>query len=62
MNDVRTDERDDDPSFGARARAWRRFERDLGEWLATPAGRFARWRARRAVAAPDAVVGEPPRG
>jgi hypothetical protein len=62
MDDVRTDERDDSPGFGARARAWRRFERDLGEWLDSPAGRFAQWRAQQAVGAPAAVAGEPPRG
>jgi hypothetical protein len=37
------------PTFGARARALKRFERDLTDWLATAEGRFAAWDARRAV-------------
>ena len=37
------------PAFGSRARVIKRFERDLGEWLATAEGRFAKWDARRAV-------------
>jgi hypothetical protein len=39
------------PEYGARARRWRRFERDLREWLETPDGRFATWRARSALPA-----------
>lgn len=34
------------PLHGARARAFARFERDLHEWLDSPAGRFAVWQAR----------------
>jgi hypothetical protein len=45
------EEREDFPAVGARARALKRFERDLHAWLATPAGRFAEWDARRAVSA-----------
>jgi hypothetical protein len=37
------------PAFGSRARCMKRFERDLGAWLATPEGRFAAWDARRAL-------------
>ncbi len=37
------------PAFGARARVWGRFERDLQDWLATPEGRFAAWRAAATV-------------
>jgi hypothetical protein len=37
------------PAFGSRARFMKRFERDLGAWLATPEGRFAAWDARRAL-------------
>ncbi len=39
------------PSCGFRARRWARFERDLEQWLETPAGRFAHWRAAQAVTA-----------
>jgi hypothetical protein len=45
------EEREDFPAVGARARAFKRFERDLESWLATAEGRFAIWRARRAVSA-----------
>lgn len=37
------------PAFGARARTFKRFERDLAAWLATAEGRFAAWCARRAA-------------
>jgi hypothetical protein len=37
------------PEFGARARAIKRFERDLADWLANPEGRFAVWSAREAL-------------
>jgi hypothetical protein len=43
------EEREDFPVVGARARAFKRFERDLGAWLSTAEGRFAAWNARRAV-------------
>ena len=39
------------PEYGARARRWNRFERDLRAWLETPEGRFAEWRARAATTA-----------
>jgi hypothetical protein len=39
------------PAAGSRARAIKRFERDLQAWLATAEGRFAEWSARRAVGA-----------
>jgi hypothetical protein len=45
------EERKDFPAAGARARAFKRFERDLDAWLATAEGRFATWEARRAVSA-----------
>jgi hypothetical protein len=35
------------PRAGVRARRWQRFERDLRDWLETPEGRFASWRAQR---------------
>ena len=56
MRDVREGEPETwFPEYGARARRWNRFERDLREWLGTPEGRFAEWRARAAtaVAAPE---------
>jgi hypothetical protein len=46
MHEVRTSDREDFPRYGARARRWDRFERDLREWLETAEGRFAAWRAR----------------
>jgi len=48
MQSVRYAETELFPRYGARARAWMRFERDLGAWLETPEGRFAAWRAARA--------------
>jgi hypothetical protein len=45
MREVRTNEAEAFPRYGARARAWRRFEDDLRAWLETPEGRFATWRA-----------------
>lgn len=56
MRDVRTDEPATEaglfPLYGARARVWGRFDRDLRAWLDTPEGRFAAWRAAAATAAP----------
>lgn len=43
------EERADFPRTGVRARRWYRFERDLRDWLVTPAGRFAAWDAARMV-------------
>jgi hypothetical protein len=51
-------EREEFPAVGARARAFRRFERDLHAWLATPDGRFAAWSAQQAVSG-GAVGAEP---
>jgi hypothetical protein len=45
------EEREDFPVAGSRARAFKRFERDLAAWLASADGRFAEWDARRAVSA-----------
>jgi hypothetical protein len=45
MRDMRRAETEEFPSYGARARTWTRFERDLQTWLATPEGRVAVWRA-----------------
>lgn len=45
----------DFPRAGVRARRWYRFERDLRDWLATPAGRFAAWDAGRVVGAERAA-------
>ena len=43
------EERGDFPAAGSRARAFKRFERDLQCWLDTAEGRFASWSARRDV-------------
>lgn len=45
------EERQDFPLAGARARRFKRFERDLADWLHTPEGRFALWSARRRLRA-----------
>lgn len=37
------------PVAGYRARRWNRFERELREWMVSPEGRFAEWRAHEAV-------------
>jgi hypothetical protein len=50
MRDMRTSEIEVFPAYGARARVWGRFERDLREWMETPEGRFARWHAGIVVA------------
>jgi hypothetical protein len=47
---VPIEEREEEfPQVGSRARRFKRFERDLHAWLATPEGRFAAWWARRQV-------------
>ena len=43
------EERQDFPLVGARARAFKRFERDLELWLATSEGRFAVWYAQAVI-------------
>jgi hypothetical protein len=43
------EEREDFPAAGARARAFKRFERDFAAWLGTAEGRFAEWNACRAL-------------
>ena len=48
------EERGDFPAAGSRARAFKRFERDLHSWLDTAEGRFAEWSAARAVGAEPA--------
>jgi hypothetical protein len=48
------EERGDFPAAGSRARAFKRFERDLNAWLGSAEGRFAEWSARRAVGAEPA--------
>ena len=48
------EERQDFPLVGARARQFKRFERDLAAWLETADGRFAMWSARSAVGAEPA--------
>ena len=52
MREMRQSETEMFPEYGARARCWVRFERDLREWLETPDGRFATWRAAAATAGP----------
>lgn len=49
MHDMRTGDGEGFPEFGARARIWRRFEEAFCAWLETPEGRFAEWRAQRAL-------------
>jgi hypothetical protein len=51
---VPIEEREDFPHVGARARQFKRFERDLHRWLQTPEGRFATWHARRVVGEAEA--------
>ena len=46
---MQQEERDTFPAVGARARALKRFERDLHAWLESPGGRFAQWDAQRAL-------------
>jgi hypothetical protein len=48
------------PHAGARARTWRRFERDLAAWLESPQGRFALWQAAadRAAAGSDTAASQ----
>jgi hypothetical protein len=60
---VPVEEREHFPAAGARARRFKRFERDLQAWLATPEGRFAAWRARRSVSVqlPRVTVPSAPR-
>jgi hypothetical protein len=48
---VPDEERQDFPLVGARARQFKRFERDLADWLDTAEGRFALWSARRRLRA-----------
>ena len=45
------EERQDFPLVGARARQFKRFERDLADWLHTAEGRFAVWSARQRLGA-----------
>jgi hypothetical protein len=52
MREMRTNGIEAFPRYGARARVWGRFERDLWEWLETPEGRFARWGPRSSSPAP----------
>jgi hypothetical protein len=47
------EERQDFPLVGARARQFKRFERDLADWLETAEGRFALWYARSMIDAGD---------
>jgi hypothetical protein len=51
MESMPDEERQDFPAVGARARAFRRFERDLEAWLETAEGRFAVWYARASIEA-----------
>ena len=47
------EERQEFPLVGARARQFKRFERDLEDWLQTSEGRFALWYARAVIDAGD---------
>lgn len=51
MKAMPNEEQQDFPAVGSRARAFKRFERDLEAWLATAEGRFAVWYARAAIEA-----------
>jgi hypothetical protein len=51
------EERQDFPAVGARARAFKRFERELQAWLETAEGRFAAWYARETIAADERAPG-----
>lgn len=51
MHQMRKGDHGEFPQFGARARAWYRFECELTRWLESPDGRFAQWRAQQAVTA-----------
>lgn len=51
MQREQTPTHDGIPACGFRARRWARFERDLEDWLSTPEGRFAQWRAVHAIVA-----------
>ena len=53
MVSMHDEERQDFPAAGARARAFKRFERDLEAWLETAEGRFAVWYARAAIEAAE---------
>jgi hypothetical protein len=55
MEPMPDEERQDFPAVGARARAFKRFERDLEAWLETAEGRFAVWYARAAIEAHEHV-------
>lgn len=59
MREMRTHETEDFPRYGARARTWARFERDLRDWLESPEGRFAAWRAYAGMTAPHQGETEP---
>lgn len=61
MREMRMSDTEDFPRFGARARGWQRFERELRSWLESPEGRFAEWRAGVAVASPPAQDRRPER-
>jgi hypothetical protein len=52
------EERQDFPLVGARARQFKRFERDLADWLETAEGRFALWTARRPLRAVGAQAAD----
>jgi hypothetical protein len=53
MEAMPDEEQQDFPAVGSRARAFKRFERDLQAWLESPEGRFAVWYARAAIEADE---------
>ena len=53
MKAMPDEEQQDFPAVGSRARAFKRFERDLEAWLQTAEGRFAVWYARAAIEADE---------
>lgn len=55
MHQMRNGDTGEFPRFGARARTWHRFECELTRWLESPDGRFAQWRARRAISDGDHI-------
>jgi hypothetical protein len=56
MKAMPDEEQQDFPAVGSRARAFKRFERDLEAWLATSEGRFAVWYARAAIEAGESAA------
>ena len=61
MQTLPIEEREEFPRTGFRARRFKRFERDLEAWLATPEGRFSAWHAQRQIEGERPVTPRTPR-